>query len=119
MTEQHADVEADDLCDAYAAARGWQDSAAMVAEDCLAAICRHVRDGSLSMRDAARKTGLPKSTLARIMTKAEQGALGRDLTPYMRPEFYEHIYEDVWSEEGEAPFEKVEREGVGASIVWR
>jgi len=119
VAEQHADAGSGDLFDAYTVARGWQDSAAMVAEECLASICAQVTSGAVSLRDAARKTGLPKSTLARIMTKAEQGSLGRDLTPYMRPEFYEHIYADVWSAEGEAPFEKVEREGIGASIVWR
>lgn len=118
MAEQHVGVGAEDLFSAYAAARGWQDSAAMVAEDCVAAICGLVKDGSLSLRDAARRTGLPKSTLARLMDKAEQGVLGHDLTPYMRPEFYEHVYEDTWHREGDAPFEKVPGPGDSASIGW-
>lgn len=119
MTGNNGNAGAEDLFSAYAAARGWQDSAAMVAEDCLLSICRLVQDGSLSTRDAARRMGLPKSTLARIMDKAAKGALPRELTPYMRPGFFEHVYEDTWGVECEAPFEKVTGADGGQGLAWR
>lgn len=109
------DIEA--VLTAYRNAAGWRDTAQLLADDALYAICVYVLEGRLSVRAAARATGMSKTSMARVVERVREHKPLAELTPLMRPEMYNALHLSVWGAEGAAPFTRTDTDG-GPTVVW-
>lgn len=115
MSDSHDEEQRADLSAAVAAftgTRAWRDAADFIAAEAMYVICAHVVAGTTSVREAAKRVGVPKSTMARLVDKHKAGEDGPRLTPHLRADKFEMVHESVWGDaEGHdvhtAPFERV------------
>lgn len=105
--------------DAYLRARAWMATAEFVVSDSLFEICQQVIAGSVTMREASRRTGIAKSSLARSVEQVRAGVWrSLPLTPHLDVDAFEVIAQDMPGTPMSTPFESVINEHGKRVIRW-
>lgn len=120
MTDSPPEGQIDDVVRAFHAAKAWEETSALVSSDALYMICHHVLAGEISVREAARRTKLPKSTMARLVDRAKVAtSFMDDPTVFMSPDVYPRVHEIAWGVPEDAPFVR-DTDDQGKTVLrWR